>query len=95
MVGIKWSELGIEKSSIMGLYFGKYIVATSSLGEFFMLAFGFDRHKHKVVFININTNENFVCYADGNIEAEQIATEFAIELEKTPSKELLKKFNFI
>jgi hypothetical protein len=95
MIGIKWSELGIEKSSIMGLYFGKYIIATSSLGEHFMLAFGFDRHRHKIVFINIKTNRDYVCYVDGNVEAEHIATQFAIELETTPSDILLKKFNFI
>jgi hypothetical protein len=95
MIGIKWSELGIEKSSIMGLYFGKYIIATSSLGERFMLAFGFDRHMHKIIFINMNTNKDYVCYVDGNVEAEHIATQFAIGLETTPSEELLKKFNFI
>ena len=91
---VKWEELSIEKSSIMGLFFGKYILATNKFNENFMLAFGHDRHYNKIVFINCNNNMQYVKIVDNLIEAEEMATNMAFALNEQQSNDVLNEFQF-
>ena len=50
---VKWQDLDMSRSSIMGLFDGKYINAVSQLGEEFFLGFGHDRHYNKIIFIQL------------------------------------------
>jgi hypothetical protein len=91
---VAWSKLDMSRASIMGLLDGKFINATSDLGERFLLAFGHDRHRYKVIFINSNTGEQFIRFCDTNIEAEEVASKFAYGMQQVKSNELINYLNF-
>lgn len=89
-----WKDLNISKASIMCLQEGKYIQAENNLKEYFMLAYGYDRHNGRIVFINIDTNKQYLLLCDTHFQAGQIANKMAIELLNTPSIQVLNKYNF-
>ena len=71
----------------MCLQEGKYIQAENNLKEYFMLAYGY-------VFINIDTNKQYLLLCDTHFQAGQIANKMAMELLNTPSIQVLNKYNF-
>ena len=59
-----------------------------------MLAYGYDRHNGRIVFINIDTNKQYLLLCDTHFQAGQIANKMAMELLNTPSIQVLNKYNF-
>ena len=91
---VKWQDLDMSRSSIMGLFDGKYINAVSQLGEEFFLLFCHDRHYNKIIFIQSQLNETYIKICDTKMQMEQIASKFAYALQNNTSQEILKCFDF-
>ena len=91
---VAWSDLDISRQSIMGLFDGKYVRATTPFRETIFLAFGHDRHNSKVVFILQPTGQSWFRICDTDINAKEIATNVAYALMNYPSYEVMNKFLF-
>ena len=89
-----WKDLNISKASIMCLQEGKYIQAENNLHEYFMLAYGYDRHNGRIVFINIDTNKQYLLLCDTHFQAGQIANKMAHELLDNSYITILRKYGF-
>ncbi len=91
---VKWSDLDMSRASIMGLFDGKYIRAVTPLYENFMLAFGHDRHRSKIIYINQFTGQQYIKVCETDFQAKQIATYIAYELQEQKSEVILEKYGF-
>ena len=90
---VKWKDLDMSRASIMGLFDGKYIRATSRIGETFMLAYGHDRHRSKIIFIN-QFGQQYIKICETDFHAQQIATNIAFLLQDYPSAKILQNYKF-
>ena len=78
----------------MGILDGKHITARNNLDEYFMLAFGSDRHGGRIVFIDIERGKQFILFCDTVFFAEQIATKMAYDLLNNYMYNILHKYGF-
>ena len=91
---IQWKDLDISRQSIMGLWDGKHILATTPFHEVIFLGFGKNRYCSKVVFILQKTGESWVKICPDVSTAKDIASKVAVELMTQTSREVMKKYLF-
>ena len=91
---VKWSKLDISRSSILGLFDGKFINAISKLGEEFFLGFGHDRHNNRIIFIQSQTGKQYLKICETHMQIEQIASKIAYMLQENYSNDIMKYFDF-
>lgn len=92
---VAWSDLDISRQSIMGLWNGKFIRATTPYKEQIFLAFGHDKHNSRVVFSLQHTGEMWFRLCDSDSHAKELATIVAYELMQMLSGSVMEKYNFV
>lgn len=91
---VAWSDLDISRQSILGLWEGKHILATTPFHEAIFLGFGHDKYESKVVFILQQTGETWFRICDNDYSAKELATKVAYDLMKAPSLKVMDFYLF-